>query len=262
MKAWQDKLFEIRQGALALGRRFDARPRRERIAMVLAVVAVLLLAGDRFWLTPAWRHFKEGSQSLADARSAQQALMDESDRRRVQGDAERRALTAEIAQWKERTAAGAQGLAATQAGLIGADRMAALLEQMLPRQGGVRIVGLKTLPPQDAHAPLPVAPPPMPAATLPAAAASAVPALAAGLSAQAAAAPPPALPTASLYRHGVEITVEGSYGDLMNYLATLENLPGPRLLWGGIAMKVERHPTVRLNFTVYTLSVHRAWLEL
>jgi MSHA biogenesis protein MshJ len=261
MKSWHDRLFEIRQRVLSLGRRFDARPQRERMAMVLAVVAVLVLAGDRFWLTPAFRHFKESSQSLADARGAQQALMDESEKRRVQGDAERRALGAEIAQWKERTAAGAQGLAATQAGLIGPDRMAALLEQMLPRQGGVRIVGLKTLPPQDAHAPLPPAAP-APAAALPAAAASAVPALGAGLTARIPAAPPPPLPSASLYRHGVEITVEGSYGDLMNYLSTLESLPGPRLLWGGVAMKVERHPTVRLSFTVYTLSVNRAWLEL
>lgn len=259
MKTWHDKLFSLRQRVLALGRRFDARPQRERMAMLLAIAAVLLLAGDRFWLTPALRHFKQASQSLADARSAQQALADESEKRRVQGDAERRALTAEIAQWKEKTAAGAQGLAATQAGLIGPDRMVALLEQMLPRQGGVRVVGLKTLPPQDAHAPLP--PPANPApATLPAAAASAVPALAAGLAAPAA--PPPPLPTASLYRHGVEITVEGGYADLMNYLAALESLPGPRLLWGGVSMKVEHHPAVRLSFTVYTLSVNRAWLEL
>lgn len=259
MKGWQDKLFALRQRVLALGRRFDARPQRERMAMLLAIAAVLLLAGDRFWLTPAWRHFKQASQSLADARSAQQALVDESEKRRVQGDAERRALTAEIAQWKEKTAAGAQGLAATQAGLIGPDRMVALLEQMLPRQGGVRIVGLKTLPPQDAHAPLPPAAAAAPAVP-PAAAASAVPALAAGMAAPAA--PPPPLPTASLYRHGVEITVEGAYGDLMNYLAALEGLPGPRLLWGGVSMKVEHHPTVRLSFTVYTLSVNRAWLEL
>jgi MSHA biogenesis protein MshJ len=261
MKAWQDKLFALRQRVLALGRRFDARPKRERMAMVLALAAVLLLASDRLWLTPAFRHFKEASRSLADAHSAQQALVDESEKRRVQGDVERRALTTEIGQWKERTAAGAQGLAATQAGLIGPDRMVALLEQMLPRQGGVRVVGLKTLPPQDAHAPLPAAPVPA-AAALPAAAASAVPALAAGLAAPPPAPPPAPLPTASLYRHGVEITVEGSYAELMNYLAALESLPGPRLLWGGVTMKVEHHPIVRLSFTVYTLSVNRAWLEL
>jgi MSHA biogenesis protein MshJ len=242
MKPWQDHLFELRQRVLLLGRRFDARPQRERMTLVLAVAAVLLLAGDRFWLTPALRQFKDASQSLATAREAQQAQIDEAEKRRMQADAERRALTAEIAQWKERTAAGAQGLAATQAGLIGPDRMVALLEQMLPRQGGVRIVGLKTLPPRDARAPLPAAAAP---------------------AASAASAPEPApVPTASLFRHGVEITVEGAYGDLMNYLAALENLPGPRLLWGGVAMKVEHHPTVRLSFTVYTLSLDRAWLEL
>ena len=266
MSGWQDRWFEMRQRVLALARRFDARPQRERIVAMLALAALLLLAGDRFWLTPSFRHFKTASQALADAKRDQQALADESDRRRVQGDAERRVLTTEVAQWRQRTNAGAQSLAATQAGLIGPDHMVALLEQMLPRQGGVRVVGLKTLAPQDARGPLPAptAPPPPAAVTLPTAATSAAPALVAGLAAAttpAAAAPAPVV-TAELYRHGVELTVEGSYGDLMSYLAALEALPGPRLLWGGVKLKVEHHPTVQLSLTVYTLSLNRAWLEL
>lgn len=60
----------------------------------------------------------------------------------------------------------------------------------------------------------------------------------------------------------MELTVEGSYADLMDYLSSLESLPGPKLLWGGVALKVERHPTVQLTLTVYTLSLDRAWLQL
>lgn len=274
---WQDRLFDLRLRALAQARRFDARPKRERVMMLMAVAAVLLLAGDRFWLTPAFRHFHTASSALAAARVDQQLLADESDRRRVQGDAQRRELDATIAQWRQRTAQGAQALADTQAGLIGPDRMVALLEQMLPKHGGAKIVGLKTLAPQDARLPLPLPAPAAPAAPAPAAlmlpggVASAVPALASALAAPAGAAPvapvapPVALPPsdgAPLYRHGVEITVEGAYGDLMGYLASLETLPGPRLLWGGVKLKVEKHPTVQLSLTVYTLSLDRAWLEL
>jgi MSHA biogenesis protein MshJ len=276
MMDWQDRLYDLRRHVLAQARRFDARPKRERVMIMLAVAAVLLLAGDRFWLSPAFRHFSAASSELAAARADQQLLADESERRRVQGDAQRRELDADIAQWRQRTAQGAQALADTQAGLIGPDRMVALLEQMLPK-GSVRIVGLKTLAPQDARLPLPapVATPAAPATaslTLPGAAASAVPALAGALAAPNGAAPAPAataapaaLPPgdgAPLYRHGVEITVEGNYGDLMGYLSALESLPGPRLLWGGIKLKVEKHPTVQLSLTVYTLSLDRAWLEL
>ncbi len=272
---WQDRLFDLRQRVLAQGRRFDARPQRERVMMMLAAAAVLLLAGDRFWLTPAFRHFSAASSALAVARVDQQTLSEESERRRVQGDAQRRELEADIAQWRQRTTQGAQALADTQAGLIGPDRMVALLEQMLPKQGGVKIVGLKTLAPQDARLPLPApTAAPAPAAnalTLPGVAAAAVPALANALAAQPGAAPaapaatPAVLPPgdgAPLYRHGVEITVEGAYGDLMGYLSSLETLPGPRLLWGGVKLKVEKHPTVQLSLTVYTLSLDRAWLEL
>jgi MSHA biogenesis protein MshJ len=245
---WQDHLLRLRQRDLDLTRRFDARPQRERMAIVLAATALLLLVADRVWLTPAFSAFSSASQALAAARTEQQTLADEAERRRVQGDANRRALDADIAQWRQRTSQGAQALADTQAGLIGPDRMVALLEQMLPRQGSVKVVGLTTLAPQDARTPIgaaarPTSTTPTP---LPAAAASAV----------------PAVDGAPLYRHGVEIIVEGSYGDLMAWLFSLENLPGPRLLWGGVKLNVDQHPTVRLSLTVYTLSLDRAWLEL
>jgi MSHA biogenesis protein MshJ len=252
MNRLSDVLFEGRLRVLALARRFDARPQRERMAMLLAAAALLLLAGDRFWLTPSFGHFKTASQALADARRDQQALSDETEQRRVQGDAVRRSLDAEVAQWRQRTAQTAQDLAETEAGLIGADRMVALLEQMLPRGGSVHVVGLKSLAPQDARVPVPLS------TGLPGNPATAP----AGVTL-----PPPAAATAAaegapLYRHGVEITVEGGYADLMNYLAALEALPGPKLLWGGVKLKVERHPTVQLTLTVYTLSLDRAWLEL
>jgi MSHA biogenesis protein MshJ len=270
MMDWQDRLYDLRQRALAQARRFDARPKRERVMMLLAAAAVLLLAGDRFWLTPAFRHFSAASSALAVARVDQQNLTEESERRRVVGDAQRRELDADIAQWRQRTTQGAQALADTQAGLIGPDRMVALLEQMLPKQGGVKIVGLKTLAPQDARLPLPAPSATPNASMLPAAAASAVPALANTLATPPSAAPAPSVTTAvvpatagaPLFRHGVEITVEGAYGDLMGYLSSLEGLPGPRLLWGGVKLKVEKHPTVQLSLTVYTLSLDRAWLEL
>jgi MSHA biogenesis protein MshJ len=266
-----DRLHGLRRRTLDLSRRFDARPQRERIAMLLAALAVVLLLADRLWLSPAFHAFSQASQALASAQGEQQALNADAEQRRVQGDANRRALDTEIAQWRQRTSQGAQALAGAQAGLIGPDRMAALLEQMLPRHGGVKVVGLASLAPQDARMPLggrasaPAAPlaPAAPMA-LPPAAAAAVPVLATALTGSPAATPATTSgPTgAPLYRHGVEITVEGGYGELMAWLWALENLPGPRLLWGGVKLNVEQHPTVRLSLTVYTLSLDRAWLEL
>jgi MSHA biogenesis protein MshJ len=62
---------------------------------------------------------------------------------------------------------------------------------------------------------------------------------------------------AALYRHGLEMTLRGSYFDLMQYLDELEKMPA-RLLWGGVQLQVEQYPEVRLTLQVHTLSTQRS----
>ena len=62
---------------------------------------------------------------------------------------------------------------------------------------------------------------------------------------------------ADLYRHGLEMTLKGSYFDLMQYLADMEKMPA-RLLWGAVELQVEQYPEVRLTLQVHTLSTQRA----
>lgn len=65
----------------------------------------------------------------------------------------------------------------------------------------------------------------------------------------------------ALYRHGVELTVEGRYGDLLAYLRTIEASP-QRLLWGSLQLKVLQHPQVRLTLRMHTLSTEIHWVEI
>jgi MSHA biogenesis protein MshJ len=60
-----------------------------------------------------------------------------------------------------------------------------------------------------------------------------------------------------LYRHGLEMTLRGSYFDLMQYLSDLEKMPA-RLLWGGVELQVDKYPEVRLSMQVHTLSTQRS----
>jgi MSHA biogenesis protein MshJ len=62
---------------------------------------------------------------------------------------------------------------------------------------------------------------------------------------------------AQLYRHGLEMTLRGSYFDLMQYLSDLEKMPA-RLLWGGVELQVDKYPEVRLSVQVHTLSTQRS----
>lgn len=62
-----------------------------------------------------------------------------------------------------------------------------------------------------------------------------------------------------VFRHGVELTVTGSYVELFDYLAALERLP-TQLYWGKAELEVVNHPTAKLRLVVYTVSLDRAWL--
>lgn len=71
----------------------------------------------------------------------------------------------------------------------------------------------------------------------------------------------PVVPTAAgqIYRHGVEITVSGSYLDLLAYLKDLEKLPS-QLYWGRLELIASTHPQVTMKLSLYTLSLNLAWL--
>lgn len=64
-----------------------------------------------------------------------------------------------------------------------------------------------------------------------------------------------------IYRHGVELTIEGRYSDLLDYLRALEASP-QRLLWGSLQLKVLQHPQVRMTLRLHTLSTDAHWVEI
>ncbi|MEN3367097.1 MAG: biosis protein MshJ [Burkholderiales bacterium] len=125
-----------------------------------------------------------------------------------------------------------------QQGLVPPDRIAAVLEDILRQNSGLRLVSLKTLPVTS-------------------------------LTDQAEVNKITAdkdktdkKPGAeSIYRHGVEITVQGGYQDIVRYLAALEAMRW-QLFWGGANLSVEEHPKTNLTLTLYTLSLDRKWLNL
>jgi MSHA biogenesis protein MshJ len=62
-----------------------------------------------------------------------------------------------------------------------------------------------------------------------------------------------------VFRHGVELSVTGTYMELYDYLAALERLP-TQIYWGTAEMEVVSHPVAKLRLVVYTVSLDRAWL--
>ena len=174
-------------------------------------------------------------------------------------------------------------LRAMQRGLVAPEQIVPLLEHLLRGNGKLRLLSMKTLPVaglgeqgfkevadvKDAKSG-PAAAPAVP--TVVAAAltiAGVTPPPAPGGAAVAAPVPAPvAAPAASvakprelLYRHGVEIELQGNYLDMVNYMTALEALP-QQLFWGSAKLDAEQYPQAKLTLTLYTMSLDDQWMKL
>ena len=129
-----------------------------------------------------------------------------------------------------------ENLKSMQKSLVPAQRMNALLQDMLSRNPRLGLVDMRTLP----------------LATLVQKRADASDK--AGVGSQLSG-------EGNVYKHGVEITLAGSYADLHDYLARLEKLPW-RMFWSRATLAAAEYPRVTLKVTIYTLSLDKAWLQL
>jgi MSHA biogenesis protein MshJ len=125
-------------------------------------------------------------------------------------------------------------LRGVQQGLVPPNRMVGLLEDMLSRDSHVRLVKLHTLPVTALVEP-------------------------AGSAAAGVAGKSPAAAKNLVYKHGIELTVEGSYLDLLGYQSRLEKLPW-RMFFARTSVNSIDYPKVLMTITLYTLSLEEAWL--
>ena len=257
--AQRNPLAGLLAQARTLQRRFDQRVQRERLLLMTAAAALALLAADALWLGPALVEFNTARRQQQEALATLTTLKADAQTLRAQGSAQARHQQAELDSWRQRVRSGDAALRRHEDALVGPDHMLALLSQLLVRQGPVRVRALRSLGRHDLLQPAAGQAPdaPAPAAT---AAAGGSPAGANSQPGEPANSPANA-PPATLYRHGVELELEGGFNDLLAYLLAAEALP-QRMLWGSISLKVALHPTSVLTLRVYTLSRDRHWLEI
>lgn len=62
-----------------------------------------------------------------------------------------------------------------------------------------------------------------------------------------------------IYRHGIEISFEGSFFATRNFLDEAQNL-GWKLYWQDLSYEVKEHPTAITHLTLFTLSTSEAFI--
>lgn len=214
--------------------KFDAMSMRERLMVFAAAVCVIVLLGYELGVSKSLaansRLSAQIGQQEAEAAIAQQQIQILA--RSLAQDPDE-ALRKQIADLKKQIEERDLAVRTVQKGLVPPTRMAAMLENMLNRSQSVHLVSLKTLPVTTLVE--------KPAEEAKDAEAAAVP------------------DEHQVYKHGVEITLQGNYLDLLDYLAKLEKLPW-QMFWARSQMDASDYPRVRVTLTLYTLSLDKAWL--
>lgn len=226
--------MSLRQSWSRLNDRYLAMTQRERLLIALAVAFGPLLIGYTLFVDPQGARAKGIEATLAGENATAVRLQAEvasmQQQLAIDPDAGRKAdlavLTAERGKLDEQ-------LRQFSSVLVRPEQMNGLLESLLSRHAGLRLVSLKTLAPQSV---LPVV-------------------LVKEGEAK------PAERSFDLFRHGVEIRLEGNYGQLQAYLTQLEKLQ-QKLLWGALSYRVIDYPRAEMSLVVYTLSPDKTWLAL
>lgn len=223
----------------AWSERFAALQPREKHLIVGAAATAILFGGYTIWVEPAQLQTTRLKKSLAQQQVEEEQLRAQVIVLAVQNKDPDAARRLQLQQLREQLAATERDLKAFDRTLVAPSQAPALLQTLLTRHRGLALVSLKTLPPQ----------PLIDAAEKPAAKQGAKPAHAAAA----------AMPGGNIYKHGIEIKLNGSYHDLLAYVNEVEASP-QKLLWGGISLAVKTHPISELTLTVYTLSLDATWL--
>lgn len=217
-----------------LNDRYAAMTQRERLLTAVAVVLGPLLIGYTVFVDPPSARARGLEATLAGEQASAVRLQAEvagmQQQLAVDPDAGRKADLAVL--MAERTKLDDQ-LRQFSSVLVRPEQMNGLLESLLSRHAGLRLLSLKTLAPQSV----------LPVAEVKEGEAK------------------PLERSFDLYRHGVEIRLEGNYGQLQAYLAQLEKLP-QKLLWGPLSYRVIDYPRAEMTLVVYTLSPDKLWLAL
>lgn len=207
---------------------------RERVLIFAAAAFVVISLINTFLLAPLLAKQKAmAGQVMVQQEKMQELQAQVAALEQARRDDEKSPLRTRLAQLKEQMEQHDRYLQSRRDRLVEPDKMAVLLEQVLTRNGKLQLVALKTLP----ASPL-VEPPADKTKTQ------------TGQNAG-----------RQIFKHGVQLTVRGSYQDFLSYLAALEKLP-TQMFWGEVSLNVERYPEAVLTVTLYTLSMDETWLSV
>jgi MSHA biogenesis protein MshJ len=218
----------------AIGSKFEALKQRERWLVTCALFVVVYAAIHTLLLSPVLARQKllndELAADQAQIHTLTQQISTLTQNPIIDPDAQNKKRIATLHTNLQQLETQLNGL---QTSLVNPDKMPDLLHSLLKKNGKLKLIALQTLPvkgllevdTKDAE-------------NIDAASRQTLP----------------------VFKHGVEITIEGRYLDLLDYVAELEKMPW-HVLWSKATLSAD-YPDSQLTLTVYTLSLDKTWLSI
>lgn len=226
----------MKKAWLFLADRFNACQPRERVALFAALAAVLVGGFLLFVFNPAYARYQAAHASIRATQMGMRELEAQRLTLLVEAGQDPDAVARrQIAKLEEDNRQRRDQLLEVNEALVSAQDMTGILQQLLDTRK-VTLVAVKTLPPEDMFG-------------------------------QARSTDPQAgLPDAngvpmSLYKHGLEVTISGTYAALVDYLWAVERLPR-KIRVQEVDLHTKAYPVAEMKLTVYTMSMERAWLSM
>lgn len=224
-----------------LSGRVDKLNLRERVMILVAALLLVYAAMDTLLIAPVQARRKAAMDAYAQRQNeinSVTATLQTLARARSEGPD---TAAARLKESRSKLAALEADARELSARLMSPERMRDVLQQILARRVGLELMQMKTLP-QSAVG---------------------LPADAQKSAAPAASAEPRGegeFPS-SVYKHGIQLTVRGTYLDLLAYLKEIESLP-VRIYWDKLDLSVVEYPVATLRVTLYTVSLDRTWMQV
>lgn len=218
---------------------YASLPQRERVLLAVALLLGPLLLGNALFLEPQRKQITQLESEITRLEGSSGEIQGQVSLlgQQLQGDPDA-VRKAELSALQEQITALDHEMQSFGAALVAPEEMNGLLSRLLSKNTGLRLISLKTVPARSVLASFvtDVVKDKGVVTKLPAR-------------------------VFDLFRHGVEIRLEGNFGELLNYVAQIE-LEKSRMVLEKLNYQVIEYPKAEMVLTIYTLSAEKAWLSL
>ncbi|MDU0353129.1 type II secretion system protein GspM [Paraglaciecola aquimarina] len=201
---------------------------REQVMILVAGVVLILLLMYTLLLEPTFDETKKLKTNIASVKSELTTIDSQSAALMAQLQIDPNvSIRKRIAQINEQIASLDETLHSKISNLVPANQMGQVLESVLASSKGIKLVSLESITPTPLYLK--------------------------------SAAEDEQQVEPDLFRHGVNITLEGKYFEIQAYLEKLESLKW-KFYWQKFDYKVEQYPIGQLELEIYTVSTSRAFI--